>query len=31
MAPASVGPTIADSFIEELQAFYIGGNPTIVG
>jgi hypothetical protein len=31
MAPASVGPTIADSFIEELQAFSFGGKPTIVG
>ncbi|HET9359784.1 MAG TPA: DNA methyltransferase, partial [Vicinamibacterales bacterium] len=31
MAPASVGPTVADSFIEELEAFSYGGKPTIVG
>jgi hypothetical protein len=31
MAPASVGPTAADSFIEELEAFSFVGKPTIVG
>jgi hypothetical protein len=31
MASARVGPTVADSFIEELEAFSYGGKPTIVG
>jgi hypothetical protein len=31
MALASVGPTVADSFIEKLEAFSYGGKPTIVG
>jgi hypothetical protein len=31
MAPASVGPTVTNSFIEELEAFSYGGKPTIVG